>query len=81
MDSGPTGPPVLVASGFSPAEAAKKIRTMTPKFNASDERRVSRATEHYEPYIDFEELLRRTRSENSSFNGPGDISFEDLRAR
>lgn len=62
MDSGPTGPPVLVASGFSPAEAAKKIRTMTPKFNASDERRVSRATEHYEPYIDFDLLLEQTAS-------------------
>jgi len=62
MDSGPSGPPILVASGYSPAEAAKQIRTMTPKFNASDERRVSRATEHYEPYIDFDLLLERTSS-------------------
>lgn len=62
MDSGPAGPPVLVASGYSPAEAAKQIRTMTPKFNASDERRVKRATEHYEPYIDFDLLLDRTSS-------------------
>ena len=60
MDAGPLGPPVLVASGRSPAEAAKEIRTMTPKFNADDERRVSRATEHYEPYIDFDLLLERT---------------------
>mmetsp|Transcript_3712 Transcript_3712/g.6777 ORF Transcript_3712/g.6777 Transcript_3712/m.6777 type:complete len:554 (-) Transcript_3712:168-1829(-) len=62
MDLGPAGPPVLVASSYSPAEAAKQIRTMTPKFNASDERRVSRATEHYEPYIDFDLLLERTSS-------------------
>mmetsp|Transcript_27478 Transcript_27478/g.56471 ORF Transcript_27478/g.56471 Transcript_27478/m.56471 type:complete len:148 (-) Transcript_27478:138-581(-) len=59
-DAGPSGPPVLIASGYSPAEAAKEIRTMTPKFNANDERRVTRATEHYEPYIDFDLLLERT---------------------
>jgi hypothetical protein len=62
VDGGPSGPPVLVASGISPAEAARRIRTMTPKFNPSDERRVSRAAEHYEPYIDFELLMRRTSS-------------------
>ncbi|KAL7515967.1 hypothetical protein ACHAWX_001030 [Stephanocyclus meneghinianus] len=62
MDAGPAGPPILVAAGHSPAEAAKLIRTMTPKFNANDERRVSRATEHYEPYIDFDLLLERTSS-------------------
>mmetsp|Transcript_11628 Transcript_11628/g.28597 ORF Transcript_11628/g.28597 Transcript_11628/m.28597 type:complete len:548 (+) Transcript_11628:97-1740(+) len=60
MDGGPSGPPILVAGGCSPADAAKRIRTMTPKFNASDERRVSRATEHYSPYIDFDLLLERT---------------------
>lgn len=61
-DAGPAGPPILVAAGYSPADAAKAIRTMTPKFNASDERRVSRATEHYEPYIDFDLLLEQTSS-------------------
>eukprot|EP00571_Detonula_confervacea_P017067 CAMPEP_0172309256 /NCGR_PEP_ID=MMETSP1058-20130122/9606_1 /TAXON_ID=83371 /ORGANISM="Detonula confervacea, Strain CCMP 353" /LENGTH=513 /DNA_ID=CAMNT_0013021851 /DNA_START=1 /DNA_END=1542 /DNA_ORIENTATION=- len=61
-DTGSAGPAVLVASGYSPAEAAKQIRTMTPKFNASDARRVSRATEHYEPYIDFDLLLEQTSS-------------------
>ena len=61
-DGGPSGPPVLVASGMSPAEAARRIRTMTPKFNASDGRRVTKAAEHYEPYIDFDLLLRRTSS-------------------
>jgi hypothetical protein len=59
-DAGPAGPPVLLASGYSPANAAKQIRTMTPKFNANDGRRVTRATEHYEPYIDFDLLLERT---------------------
>lgn len=61
-DAGPAGPPVLRAPGFSPADAAKHIRTMTPKFNANDERRVTRATEHYEPYIDFDLLMDRTSS-------------------
>lgn len=70
MDSGPAGPPVLVATGYSPADAAKQIRTMTPKFNASDERRVTRATEHYEPYIDFDLLLERTSSV-TEFGTPG----------
>jgi dethiobiotin synthetase len=61
-DAGPSGPPVILASGYSPADAAKVIRTMTPKFNANDNRRVTRATEHYEPYIDFDLLLDRTSS-------------------
>ena len=70
VDGGPSGPPVLVASGISPAEAAKRIRIMTPKFNASDGRRVSRAAEHYEPYIDFDLLLRRTSPPPSAGTGP-----------
>ena len=59
-DAGPAGPPVLRAPGYSPADAAKHIRTMTPKFNANDERRVTKATEHYEPFIDFDLLIDRT---------------------
>ena len=74
MDSGPAGPPVLVASGCSPAEAAKQIRTMTPKFNADDERRVSRATEHYEPYINFDLLLERTSTVVKVPSTKGDMS-------
>jgi hypothetical protein len=35
--------------------------------------------QHYEPYIDFSELLRRTQSSNSSFNEPGALPFEELR--
>jgi hypothetical protein len=60
VDGGPSGPPILVASGISPAEAAKRIRTMMPKFNSCDDRRVSAAVEHYGQYIDFDLLLRRT---------------------
>jgi len=59
-DSGSSGPPVLVAAGKAPADAAKIIRTMTPKFQVDDIRRVSRAVSHYEPYIDFDLLLERT---------------------
>ncbi len=59
VDGGPRGPPILVASGISPAEAAKRIRTMMPKLNACDDRRVSAAVEHYGPCIDFDLLLRR----------------------
>ena len=35
--------------------------------------------QHYEPYIDFPELLRRTQSSNSSFNEPGALPFDELR--
>lgn len=74
------GAPVMVVE-LSTHQAMQKIHSFTPKLNIDDTNRVSKAVEHYEPYIDFEELLRRTRSENSSFNAPGDINFEDLRTR
>jgi len=56
-----------------------KINNFTPKLNFEDTNRVNVAVNHYEPYIDFEELLRRTTSSNSSFNDPGSISFEQLK--
>ena len=74
------GAPVMVVE-LSTHQAMQKIHSFTPKLNIDDTNRVGKAVEHYEPYIDFDELLRRTRSENSSFNVPGDISFEDLRTR
>ena len=43
-------------------------------------KRVAVAVDHYEPYIDFEELMRRTQSSNTSFNEPGGVSLEDLRS-
>ena len=57
------------------------IHGYTPKFNVDDEHRVTTAVEHYEPYIDFDELIRRTTSTDSSFNEPGTISFNDLRSK
>ena len=74
------GAPVMVVE-LSTHQAMQKIHAFTPKLNIDDTNRVGKAVEHYEPYIDFDELLRRTRSDNSSFNVPGDISFEDLRTR
>eukprot|EP00978_Attheya_sp_CCMP212_P005534 scaffold12431_cov57-Attheya_sp.AAC.9 len=61
------------------AEAMAKIHGFTPKLNIDDKARVGKAIEHYEPYIDFDELLRRTSSCNSSFNDPASISLEDLK--
>jgi len=49
------------------------------KLNIDDTNRVDVAIEHYEPYIDFEELLRRTTATNSSFNEPGYVQFEQLK--
>lgn len=57
------------------------IHKYTPKFNVDDKHRVSIAVEHYEPYIDFDELMRRTSSSDSSFNEPGRITLEELRKR
>jgi hypothetical protein len=57
----------------------KMIHNYTPKLNIHDTNRVGVAVDHYEPYIDFEELLRRTTSSNSSFNEPGSPTFEELK--
>jgi hypothetical protein len=56
----------------------RKIHNYTPKLNIHDTNHVSVAVDHYEPYIDFDELLRRTTRGNSSFNEPGTIAFEEL---
>lgn len=60
-------------------EAMQIIHAYTPKFNIDDKHRVNTAIEHYEPYINFDELLRRTRSSDSSFNEPGTVKFDDLK--
>jgi hypothetical protein len=57
------------------------IHRYTPKFNVDDKHRVTTAVEHYEPYIDFDELLRRTHSTDSSFNEPGVIQMDELRKK
>ena len=71
------GAPVMVV-GYSTHDAMSKIHRFTPKLNIHDKNRVAVAVEHYERYIDFDELLRRTTSGNSSFNEPGYISLDDL---
>lgn len=70
--------PVMVVE-HSTHEAMKMIHDYTPKFNIHDMHRVNTAIEHYEPYLDFDELLRRTTSSDSSFNEPDTISFEKLK--
>ena len=70
--------PVMVV-GLSTHDAMSKIHGFTPKLNIHDTNRVSVAVDHYEPYIDFEELMRRTQASNSSFNEPGGITLNDLR--
>ena len=45
---------------YSTHQAMQMIHAYTPKFNVDDKHRVATAVEHYEPYIDFDELLRRT---------------------
>lgn len=59
MFEGMGGAPVLVVE-YSTHKAMQMIHDYTPKLNIDDKNRVRKAVEHYEPYIDFEELLRRT---------------------
>lgn len=72
------GAPMMLV-GLSTHQAMTKINNYTPKLNFLDSNRVSVAVDHYEPYIDFDELMRRTTSENSSFNDPSSISLDELR--
>jgi len=57
--------PIMLVE-YSTHETMQKIHHYTPKFINEDKCRVARAVEHYEPYIDFKELLRRTTCSNSS---------------
>ena len=72
------GAPIMIVEKTT-HEVTTLIHAYTPKLNIHDESRVSVAVDHYEPYIDFDELMRRTTSGNSSFNEPGTIRLEDLR--
>lgn len=78
MLEGIEGAPVMVVETTT-HEATSKIGKFTPKLNIDDTNRVRVAIDHYEPYIDFDELLRRTQSSNSSFNEPEHIAFNDLK--
>lgn len=69
--------PVMVV-GYSTYDTMSRIHGYTPKLNIHDTSRVEAAIDHYEPYIDFDELTRRTQAGNSSFNDPGSISLYDL---
>mmetsp|Transcript_23449 Transcript_23449/g.65094 ORF Transcript_23449/g.65094 Transcript_23449/m.65094 type:complete len:456 (-) Transcript_23449:1329-2696(-) len=56
------GPSIMFVEGTTHA-AMTKIHGFTPKLNIDDRSRVSVAVDHYEPYIDFDLLLERTREE------------------
>jgi len=65
MIAGLEGAPVMLV-GHSTHEAIKMIHDYTPKFTNADYNRVQKAVEHYEPYIEFEEILRRTSNNANS---------------
>jgi BioD-like phosphotransacetylase family protein len=78
MLKGLEGAPVMVVEK-STHDVTSTIAKFTPKLNIDDTNRVEAAIEHYEPYINFDELLRRTTSGNTSFNEPGYIRLDDLK--
>ena len=78
MLTGLKAAPVMVVEK-STHDAMAKIHSFTPKLNIHDTNRVAVAVDHYEPYIDFDELIRRTTAGNTSFNDPGTIGLEELR--
>lgn len=80
MVVGLDGAPVMIVP-YSTHQAMSMIHKYTPKFNIDDKHRVETAVAHYEPYIDFDELMRRTSSSDSSFNEPGTISLDELRSK
>ena len=52
------GAPVMVV-GYSTHKAMQMMHDYTPKLNIDDKNRVRKAVEHYEPHIDFDQLLER----------------------
>jgi len=77
MIAGLRDAPIMTVE-LSTHQAMQNIHDYTPKLNIDDSNRVDKAVEHYEPFIDFDELLRRTTSSNNSFNDPSSVSFDDL---
>ena len=59
-DNDGDGPSIMMVEGTTHA-AMTKIHNFTPKLNIDDTGRVVVAVDHYEPYIDFDLLLQRTR--------------------
>lgn len=80
MLDGLDGAPVMVVE-MSTHQAMQRIHSFTPKLNIDDHNRVNKAVEHYEKYINFDELLRRTTSMDSSFNEPDALPFDDVSMR
>lgn len=78
MIDGVDGCPIMVVDQTT-HQAMTNIHNFTPKLNIADTNRVQVAVDHYEPYIDFNELTRRTTSSNSSFNEPGTLGLDELR--
>jgi len=56
------GPSIMIVDGTT-HEAMAKIHQYTPKLNIDDTSRVTVAVDHYEKYIDFDELLSRTKKD------------------
>ena len=75
MMKGAEGAPMMVV-GLSTNDAMTKISSYTPKLNIHDTNRVSVAVQHYEPYIDFDMLLKRTTTDE--VDNPDGLSFEEL---
>ena len=44
-------------------QVMSQINSFTPKLNIHDRNRVAVAVDHYEPYLDIDQLLQRTRAE------------------
>jgi BioD-like phosphotransacetylase family protein len=76
--NGVTGAPIMIVEKTT-HEVTTMINGFTPKLNIHDTSRVAVAVDHYEPYIDFDTLMRRTTRGNSSFNEPGSISLDELK--
>ena len=68
----------VISVEMSTHEAMHLLHNFTPKLNHDDRSRVEKAISHYEPQIDFDELIRRTNACDSSFNDPGSIKYEEL---
>jgi len=71
--------PILIAP-YATRDAMSMIHDYTPKLNIDDTNRVIKAVEHYEPYIDFTELLRMTSSSDEKSSEPGTLSLEGLKS-
>mmetsp|Transcript_24384 Transcript_24384/g.34027 ORF Transcript_24384/g.34027 Transcript_24384/m.34027 type:complete len:165 (+) Transcript_24384:1-495(+) len=50
----------ILQSPHTTAETMELIHGLTPKLNAADSHRVDATVEHYESYIDFDQLLEIT---------------------